>query len=144
MIEATHDGARGESRPPVDPYGAMLPRGIGALGGARVVPISLVRQIAPMVPDLPDHPADRLVQQLRGAGDRQEARLPLTVVQSQDSVTLLTVDFGRIVAGHVELEVDAPRAGARLRRGRRAGHRPWSARRRRDLNPRWALRPKPA
>ena len=38
VLKATHDGAFGESRPPVDPYGAMLPRGIGMLGGPRVAP----------------------------------------------------------------------------------------------------------
>ena len=32
-------------------------------------------------PDLPDHPADRLVQQLRDAGDKQAVQLPLTVAQ---------------------------------------------------------------
>ena len=79
VIEATHDGARGESRPPVDPYGAMLPRGIGMLSGDRVAPQTLTLQTAPAVPDLPDHPADRLVQQLRNAGDKQAVQLPLTV-----------------------------------------------------------------
>ncbi len=113
VITATHDGARGESRPPVDPYGSMLPRGIGLLGGDRVAPRTLTLQTAPALPDLHDHPADRLVQQLRDAGDKQAVQLPLMVAQSQDSVTLLSVDFGRIVAGHVELEVDAP-SGVRL------------------------------
>src|SRR5215212_98636 len=113
VLKATHDGAFGESRPPVDPYGAMLPRGIGMLSGARMVQKSLVLQTAPAASDLPDHPADRLILQLRDAGDKQAVQLPLTVAQAQDLVTLLTVDFGRIVAGHVELEVDAP-SGVRL------------------------------
>jgi alpha-L-rhamnosidase len=113
LLKASHDGARGESRPPVDPYGAMRPRGIGMLGGPRVRPRSVVTQTAPAVTDLPDHPAERLVRQLREAGDKQMVHLPLTVPRTQDTVTLLTVDFGRIVAGHVELEVDAP-SGVRL------------------------------
>ena len=37
VLKASHDGAFGESRPPVDPYGAMLPRDIGMLGGPRIV-----------------------------------------------------------------------------------------------------------
>jgi alpha-L-rhamnosidase len=65
VLKASHDGALGESRPPVDPYGAMLPRDIGMLGGSRVVAHSMTLQSAPAVPDLPDHPADRLVRQLR-------------------------------------------------------------------------------
>ena len=88
VLKASHDGAFGESRPPVDPHGAMLPRNIGMLG-------------------------ERLVRQLREAGDRRTVQLPLTVARSQDGVTLVTVNFGRIVAGHVELEVDAP-SGVRL------------------------------
>jgi alpha-L-rhamnosidase len=113
VLKASHRGALGESRPPVDPYGAMLPRGIGMLSGPRVRPRSVVAQTAPAVTDLPDHPAERLVRQLREAGDKQMVQLPLTVPRTQDTVTLLTVDFGRIVAGHVELEVDAP-SGVRL------------------------------
>ena len=62
---------------------------------------------------LPDHPAERLVRQLREAGDKRTVQLPLTVARSQDAVTLVTFDFGRIVAGHVELEVEAP-PGVRL------------------------------
>jgi Bacterial alpha-L-rhamnosidase 6 hairpin glycosidase domain len=113
VLKASHDGPLGESRPPVDPYGAMLPRDIGMLGGRRVVAPSMRLQSAPAVPDLPDHPAERLVQQLREAGDRRTVQLPLTVARDQDAVTVVTVNFGRIVAGHAELEVDAP-SGVRL------------------------------
>ena len=113
VVKATHDGALGESRPPVDPYGAMLPRGIGMLGGARVAARSVTVQSAPAVADLPDHPADRLVRQLQVAGDKRAVQLPFRVSRHPGAVTLLTVDFGRIVAGHVEFEVDAP-SGVRL------------------------------
>jgi alpha-L-rhamnosidase len=113
VVKATHDRAFGESRPPVDPYGAMLPRGIGMLGGSRVAATSVTLQTATPILDLPDHPAQRLVQQLRKAGDKQTVQLPLKVDRTEDAVTLLTVNFGRIVAGHVELEVDAP-SGVRL------------------------------
>ena len=67
----------------------MLPRGIGMLGGARVVAPSVTLQTAPPVPDLPDHPAERLVQQLREAGNKQTVQLPLTVDRTEDAVTLL-------------------------------------------------------
>src|SRR5829696_98526 len=113
VVKATHDGAFGESRPPVDPYGAMLPRGIGMLGGSRVAATSVTLQTATPILDLPDHPAQRLVQQLRKVGDKQTVQLPVKVDRTEDAVTLLTVNFGRIVAGHVELEVNAP-SGVRL------------------------------
>jgi alpha-L-rhamnosidase len=99
VLKASHDGAFGESRPPVDPYGAMLPRDIGMLGGLRVVAPSMTVQSAPAVRDLPDHPAERLVRQLRGADDKRTVQLPLTVARDQDAVTLVTVNFGRIVTG---------------------------------------------
>ena len=76
----------------------MLPRNIGMLGGPRIVAPSVIMQNAPAVADLPDHPAERLVRQLREAGDRRTVQLPLTVARSQDGVTLVTVNFGRIVA----------------------------------------------
>ena len=76
LLKATHDGALGESRPPLDPYGAMLPRGIATLGGDWVSPPTVTVQSAAPVSDLPDHPADRLVQQLRTAGDRPGRSAP--------------------------------------------------------------------
>jgi alpha-L-rhamnosidase len=113
VLTATHDGALGESRPPLDPYGAMLPRGIATLGGDRVTPPSVTVQSAAPVADLPDHPADRLVQQLRTAGDGSDAQLPLTITRADDTAIVVTANFGRIVAGHVEVQVEAP-AGVRL------------------------------
>ncbi|HEY5846623.1 MAG TPA: hypothetical protein VIT42_07520, partial [Microlunatus sp.] len=113
LLTATHDGALGESRPPLDPYGAMLPRGIATLGGDRVTPPTLTVQSATPVSDLPDHPADRLVHQLRTAGEPAATQLPLTITRYSDIATVVTANFGRIVAGHVELAVEAP-AGVRL------------------------------
>jgi hypothetical protein len=43
----------------------------------------------------------------------QTVQLPLTVTLNQDAVTLVTVNFGRIVSCHVEPGVDAP-SGVRL------------------------------
>jgi alpha-L-rhamnosidase len=113
VLKAGHDGALGESRPPLDPYGAMLPRGTGMLGGPRIEAPSIIVRSAPAVTDLPDHPAERLIRQLREAGPGRPAELPFTVDRNPDEATLVTVNFGRIVAGHVELQVDAP-AGVRL------------------------------
>ena len=69
----------------------MLPRGIGMLGGSRVVAASVVVQTAPTVPDLPDHPAERLVRQLREAGDKQTSQLPLTVGSLCCTVPILSL-----------------------------------------------------
>lgn len=113
VVKVSHDGGLAESRPPVDPYGAMLPRGIGMLGGQRILPVSAAVQTGTAAKDMPDHPAERLVSQLRTAGPVTEVSFPLTIARNPGSATVVTVDFGRIVAGHVELDVDAP-VGVRL------------------------------
>jgi len=117
IVKVSHQGGLAESHPPVDPYGAMLPRGIGMLGGQRVAPISAGSQTAPThgvaAHDLPDHPADRLISHLRAAGPTTDVSLPLTITRDPVTATVVTIDFGRIVAGHVELDVEAP-PGVRL------------------------------
>ncbi len=113
LLRVSHDGGFAESRPPVDPYGAVLPRGIGALGGDRMLPASVMVERTRLLDDLPDHPARRVAAQLMGRGDRASVSLPYDVVPDPDNVTVLTLDFGRIVAGHVELDLDAP-AGVRV------------------------------
>jgi alpha-L-rhamnosidase len=117
VVKVSHDGGLAESRPPVDPYGAMLPRGIGVLGGERVEPASVTARSAPTgtseVRELPDHPADRLITTLRTAGPETAIGLPHTIRRDAGTATVVTVDFGRVVAGHVELAVEAP-PGMRL------------------------------
>lgn len=114
VVTATHDGSFAESRPPVDPFGALLPRGVGYLGGEVMSPVSVEVRTAPIVVDLPEHPADRVLAQLQKAGAAVAAELPpTTVTRNPDSATILTFDFGRIVAGHVSLVVQAP-AGVRF------------------------------
>ena len=113
VVKVSHDGGLAQSRPPVDPYGAMLPRRIGFLPGERVLPVSAVAQASPALADLPDHPAERVTAQLRVAGESTAATFPLTIAREPGKATVVTADFGRIVAGHVELDVDAP-AGVRL------------------------------
>ncbi|WP_426518804.1 family 78 glycoside hydrolase catalytic domain [Diaminobutyricibacter sp. McL0618] len=114
LLTATHDGGLAESRPPVDPYGAMLPRGVGFLSGDRVAPVSGYAQHVAALDDLPSHPAERVVAALRAARPEQRTvELPSTFPLRRDGMTVVTFDFGRIVAGHVELEVEAP-AGTRI------------------------------
>ena len=113
VLKASHDGGLGESRPPVDPYGAMLPRGIGFPCGERVLPVSAITQASPALTAMPDHPAERVIAHLRGAAGKSAATFPLTIARKPDTATLVTAEFGRIVAGHVELDIDAP-PGVRL------------------------------
>jgi hypothetical protein len=56
----------------------------------------------------------RVLQVLDGPdGEAASVQLPATVMVGTDSVHHLAVDFGRIVAGFVELDIDAP-AGTTL------------------------------
>ncbi|HEY1641124.1 MAG TPA: alpha-L-rhamnosidase N-terminal domain-containing protein [Streptosporangiaceae bacterium] len=113
VVKVSHDGGLAESRPPVDPYGAMLPRGIGFLAGDQVQPESVVVQASPALAGLGDHPAERVIAHLRKAGEQAVVAFPVTIARDPDTATVVTADFGRIVAGHVELAADAP-AGLRL------------------------------
>ena len=113
VLNVSHIGGLAESRPPADPYGPMLERGIAFLAGEAIEPTSTLTQTAPYKSDLPDHPADRLIAQWRTAGEAVSATLPLAIDRDPATATVVTVDFGRIVGGHVELDVDAP-AGTRL------------------------------
>lgn len=113
VVKVSHDGGLAESRPPTDPYGAMLPRGIGYLSGERVLPVSAAAQAGPALAPVTDHPAERVIAHLREAGPQTAVTFPLAIAQHPGTATLVTAEFGRIVAGHVELDVDAP-AGTRL------------------------------
>lgn len=98
VMAVSHLGGLARSRPPTDPYGPLLPRGIGALGGARVDLGAPVRDVLVAAPEWSsDHPADRVLHLLEhpgGSGGRQ--------------VRLVTYDAGRILAGFVELDLEAP------------------------------------
>ncbi|MCU1509087.1 MAG: hypothetical protein JWQ12_1352, partial [Glaciihabitans sp.] len=110
VVSTSHIGGLAQSRPPTDPYGAMLERGIGALGGEVVHAIGLVdssRRAAPAWST--DHPAARVGQVLdAGSTGTAVADLPVTASIPTGSVHHVAVDFGRIVAGFVEVELDAP------------------------------------
>ena len=109
IVKVSHQGGSAASQPPTDPYGALLPRGIGALGGETALPIGLTTgAVAAPGDGSPEHPADRVFAALeaRGQAATETATLPVTV--SSEGATLIVADFGRIVAGFVELELDAP------------------------------------
>ncbi len=108
VLAVSHDGGGAQSRPPVDPYGAMLPRGTAHLVGDVVEPVAMLVQSGPAVADLPDSPSQRLAAQWRTTGPSRAVEFPVTVAREPGTASVVTVDFGRIVAGHIELEVDAP------------------------------------
>jgi alpha-L-rhamnosidase len=99
------------SNPPTHPYGPLLPRPIAALGGDRVEPVSATAERrawgeATAV-------TDPIVRNERVyAAPLLEApspvSLPADLVAQPASTLRLDLDMGRIVAGLVEVEVDAP------------------------------------
>jgi alpha-L-rhamnosidase len=117
IVKVTHQGGFAVSQPPTDPYGALLPRGIGALGGEIVIPTTVSAASAGAsnaagaqhgAGGSLGHPADRVFAALaaQGAAALYPADFPLTSPGA--GATLVVVDFGRIVAGFVEFELDAP------------------------------------
>lgn len=110
VVTARHLGGLAESRPPTYPFGRLLPRGISTLVGDRVPPVAVVDVSTRSAVDwTSDHPARRVRQVLAGEpAATAPAELPAIFDVGPGRVQHLAVDFGRIVAGFVELDVDAP------------------------------------
>jgi alpha-L-rhamnosidase len=114
-LSAIHIGFGGRHEPPSLPYGALLPRPIAPLGGARFV--AHVASIArgegmPLATD----PVSQLKRDLEAvvAEPAPAVRAPdLAFVAQAGEVTVLTLDFGQVVAGTLLLDVEAA-AGARI------------------------------
>lgn len=114
IVKVTHQGGFAASQPPTDPYGALLPRGIGTLGGEIVSPTSISAASAGTVTTHHEtggslaHPVDHVLAALveHGAATLDPVDFPLT--SPGEATTLVVADFGRIVAGFVEFELDAP------------------------------------
>lgn len=109
VTAATNMGALGRSRPPTDPYGALLPRPIGPLGGDVVRPVTAAVGAA----EVPDEGGGGPVEHVLAAwpsvaADR--AADPSAVVLTADGPARIPValDFGRVVAGLTAFELDAP------------------------------------
>ena len=109
VLTAVHVGGLGRARPPTYPYGRLLARDISPLTGGRVEPhrVTVADGAAPDV-DL-EHPVER-VRQLLGAPGLAfaEASLPLSADIGPARAQLIGLDFGRVVAGFVEIDLDAP------------------------------------
>lgn len=112
IISASHIGSLARSQPPTDPYGALLERGIGALGGARVEPATVIVERRSRPEEwAKDQPARRVEQVLRGEGAPAavSSRVPARSAVAIGEVLSVEVDFGRVVAGFVELDIEVPR-----------------------------------
>ena len=110
VLSTTHIGGLAESRPPTYPFGRLRPRGMSPLGGERVPPARVLDCSSRPAPEwVTDHPVDRVTKVLlQEAGGTGTAELPATFDVGPGRVQHLAVDFGRVVAGFVELDVQAP------------------------------------
>ncbi|HEY6593351.1 MAG TPA: family 78 glycoside hydrolase catalytic domain [Asanoa sp.] len=107
---AIHMGGLARSRPPTFPFGRLQPRGISQLSGDRVAPAAVLDSSSRPGPKWTgEDPVSRVTQVLlepsTGSADTQ---LPATFTVGPRRVHHVGVDFGRIVAGFVELDVRAP------------------------------------
>ncbi|MEV0011202.1 family 78 glycoside hydrolase catalytic domain [Streptomyces sp. NPDC047973] len=111
VLTARHWGGLGRSRPPVSPYGKLLPRPIAVLGGDTIRPAAVLDARLRQKPVwASEHPGSRVVQHLESPGDPvcTEGRLPLSAALDADRTLDAVIDFGAMTAGFVELVVDAP------------------------------------
>jgi alpha-L-rhamnosidase len=110
VVSATHIDGLAESRPPTYPFGRLLPRGISHQAGERVSPAQVLDVSSRPAPEwATDHPARRVHQVLRVEPVAvAPAELPATFEVGPGRVQHIGVDFGRIVAGFVEVDVSAP------------------------------------
>src|SRR5450830_286256 len=74
IVSTTHIGGFSRSQPPTDPFGALLPRTIGALGGETVRPVSVGDSTLHELPEWTnENPAERVLQVL---ASRAESNAP--------------------------------------------------------------------
>ena len=111
VVTARHMGGLAESRPPTYPFGRLLPRGISSRSATRARPPPSLDSLEPSrarwTTRSPGPPGAGGAGR-RPARDPATAELPATFDVGPGRVQHLAVDFGRIVAGFVELDVDAP------------------------------------
>ena len=110
LLPAIHPASLGETRPPTYPFGRLLPRGISQLVGDRVGPARVLDSSTRQRPNMEgDHPVTRVTQALLEDVIRTHtAELPASFDIAPGQVHHFSVDFGRIVAGFVELDLEAP------------------------------------
>jgi hypothetical protein len=116
VIPAVHIGGFARTQPPTDPYGPLYPRPIARLDGAIRTPVTVtVERFAGAPNPAISHPVRRVETTLTlpRVGAAQPQTLPATCDAPPDGCVRVILDMGRIVAGLVGFEIDAP-AGAVL------------------------------
>jgi hypothetical protein len=111
VLRAIHIGGFARSQPPTDPYGPLLPRPIAPLGGQVEAPARLRVEALRGAPDAAlVAPAARVTASLNLPSTQTavEAGLPLALEIEAGGAARVVADFGRIVAGAVQLVVSAP------------------------------------
>jgi alpha-L-rhamnosidase len=110
VVQARHVGGLAQSHPPTYPFGRLLPRGLSQQVGQRVAPAQVLDSSSRPAPAwISDHPVRRATQVLLAEPlATGPAELPARFDVGPGRVQHLSVDFGRIVAGFVELDVSAP------------------------------------
>jgi len=113
-LAANSIGFTGRHEPPSHPYGPLLPRPIAPLG---CEPRAARAAVLARAPDgaLQDDPVEQVLADQRAAGPLEPgaAGSPLRIDAGPDGARLAVLDFGEVVSGTVEIELDAP-AGARI------------------------------
>lgn len=110
VTAATNLGSLGRTKPPTDPYGPLLPRPVGDLGGDVVRPVSAAVSGVGPAGEVTDNPVDHVLAAWpMGSADRPAD--PSDVLLAADGPARFAVafDFGRVVAGGTMFELDAPR-----------------------------------
>ncbi|MFN8444407.1 MAG: alpha-L-rhamnosidase N-terminal domain-containing protein [Caldilineaceae bacterium] len=109
LLRAVHIGGFARSQPPTDPYGPLYPNPLAALSGDVVAPVTLrAEKIEGLLDTVIVSPAMRMIKSIAlPAAPAKATALPHAVEFGAGGARLL-VDFGRIVAGQIQLEVDAP------------------------------------
>lgn len=111
ILTARHWGGLGRSRPPVSPYGKLLPRPLAVLGGDTVRPAAVLDSRIRAKPVWAGaHPGARAVQHLHSPGKPigPPADLPLSASIRADQTLDMVLDFGAVTAGFVQVDIDAP------------------------------------
>ncbi len=105
-----HLSGLGATRPPTDPFGALLPRPIGACGGEEVAPVaaSIGNSMPPAA--MAEDPIDNVRTHWHGLTSTMGPAQPgeVSFVATGPATRAASFDFGRIVAGHTAFTLDAP------------------------------------
>lgn len=103
LIERGH-GTADDARPPSEPYGAILPSPVPPMSENIVTAKAVRKAVVPAAGNGPV--ADVLAGSLRGAELHSAGVLPLRIDLAKGPV-LVVADFGKVVAGHPRLELQA-------------------------------------